>query len=560
MWIAAAALSALAAGCATSAPPAKPAVPAKRPAPAPERVFGSLSEAEADLTAIEDTRGFDASVLQAAAKSPDPALRARAALCLGRLGDPRGRELLVGLLGDAEASVRAASAFSAGIFGDPTLTAELVLRLADSDWQAVAAAAKAVCLLGQAEGRDALAAAIPRAASPEPRASMIQALWRWADATSSSAAAAYAADADPRVRAAAIYALARKPQEAALGLLTRALEDGDPDTAAIAARGLGLLGRKESLEPLAAALESVKAPLVTNALTALEVILEKNPGATLSEARKNRVLALAGDANPNFAVPALVLLRQFVGADREALRRAWAIAMTGDGRRRQVALQSLVAALKDRAKDPLDRALESPEAALRAAAAESLAFLPSAAAAAYRAKLSGDREVAVRLALLSSLKTPEAVRENRALVDRGLADADSGVRAAAVDALASTGDPAVLPAVADALAKSRGERDPDVPISAITAAETMRADAAARGLVETAYGDPRPLVARLARRALVRSFRGDAAALPAPTTPAAPGRTMRRCWRTRAGPGRPASRPRTAPSRSACSARRRPSR
>ena len=511
-----AALAILASGCAAPAPPSRPAVPAAPPAAPPSRAFAVLSEAEPLLTQIEDERSFDPETLGAAAKSPDAALRGRTAICLGRLGDPRGRALEVSLLGDADPSVRADAAFAAGIFGDPTLTTELIPRLADSDGGTAAAAARAVSRLGETAGRDALISALPSAGSPEPRASIVQGLWRWRDVTAASAAGLYAADPDPRVRAAAIYALARKPQDSALPALTRALEDGDPDTAALAARGLGLLSRKESLDPLAAALESVKWPLVSNALTALEAILEKNAGATLSEARKDRVLTLAGDANPNLAMPALVLLRQFVAADREALRRVWSIATTGEGRRRQVALQSLVAALRERAKDPLDRAVESPEAGLRAAAAEAQAFLPPATAAPYRAKLAGDSQVVVRLALLSTLKAFETVRQNRAFVDRCLTDADSGVRAAAVESLASTEDPSVLVSIADALAKAGADRDPDVAIAAIAAAEKMRGSPGARALVEAASRDPRPLVARLARRALVRSFQGDPASLPGP--------------------------------------------
>ncbi len=514
-----AAFAVWAAGCAPSIPPARPAAAVERPAAAPARVFASLSEAEPVLMALEDTRGFDAATLQAAAKSPDAAARARAALCLGRLGDERGRTLLVALLSDSEASVRAMAAFAAGIGGDPSLTLELTPSLADGDRQVAAAAARATGHLAAPDGRDALIAAIPNAAGPEPKASILQALWRYADSASARAVSPFALDPDSRVRTAAVYALARKPQEASLSALTAALGDGDPDTAAVAARALGLVGKRESLEPLAAALDSGKAPLVTNALVALEAILEKNPGSTLSEARKNRVLAFAGDVNPNFALPALRLLRQFVAADREALRRVWAIAMTGEGRRRQVALDSLVAALRERAKDPLDRAVESPDARLRAAAAESLIFLPVAVAAPYRAKLSEDRELSVRLALLSSLRTPDAVRESRAFVDRCLADPDAGMRASAVEALALTNDAAVLPVLADAVARSRGERDPDVPIAAVAAAEKMRNEPAARGVVEAASKDPRPLVARLARRALVRSFGADAASLPAPVYP-----------------------------------------
>lgn len=516
---AAAALAAWFAGCAAPPPPSKPGAPPETPTPVPERVFASLAEGEPELTALEDTRAFDRPTLAAAAGSPDPSLRGRAAITLGRLGDDAGRPLLQSLLSDGEPSVRASAAFAAGISGDPTLTSELVRHLADAQPSVAAAAAWAVGFLATPAGRDALLERIPNASSPEPRASLLRALWRYADGPSAEMASRYTSDPDVKVRGAAVYALARKPRESSLPVLTAALDDGDPDTAAIAARALGILGKKESLEPLSAALDSVKGPLVTNALNALEAILEKNAGAVLSDARRNRILTLAGSANPNQAVPALVLLRQFVDADREVFRRVWTIAITGEGRRREVALQSVVAALKERAKDPLDRAVQAPEASLRAAAAESLATLPADVAGPYREKLASDREVLVRLAVVSSLKTSDAVKESRPIVDRSLQDPDSGVRAAAVEALALTGDRAVLPVIQDALAKSRSDRAPDVAIAAIEAAERMHGEPAARALAESASRDDRPLVARLSRRALVRTFHADPAALPAPKYP-----------------------------------------
>jgi cyclophilin family peptidyl-prolyl cis-trans isomerase/HEAT repeat protein len=507
------------AGCASNPPAARPSAAEEKPAAAPSRAI-SLAEGEPELLALEDRRAFDLSTLDSAARSADVALRARAALALGRIADERGRPFLAGLLSDAEASVRSSAAFAAGIAGDPTLTTDLAPLLADPDPKVASEAAWSVGFLAMLGGRDALIARIPGAASPEPRASMLKSLWHFQDSRTAQAVLPYAADPDVRVRTAAVYALARKPQDASLGALTRALEDGDPDAAAMAARALGLLGHKESLAPLAAALDSVKAPLVTNALYALEAILEKNAGAAVSDAWKSRILELAGSANPNFAMPALVLLRQFVGADREALRRVWSIAMTGEGRRKQVALESLVAALKDGAKQPLERAVDSPEAPLRAAAAESLIFLPASMASPLREKLAADREVLVRLAVLASLRTPEAVRESRPFVDRGLQDPDAGVRAAAVDCLAVTRSAAVLPAIQDALARSRTDREPVVAIAAIEAAEKLRGDPGARQLAEAAYKDERPLVSRLARRALLRSFRGDPSALPAATYPA----------------------------------------
>jgi cyclophilin family peptidyl-prolyl cis-trans isomerase len=408
------------------------------------------------------------------------------------------------------------AAFAYQLLSDATSTPDLLPLLTDSDPAVAAAAARAVGALSRGDGEDALIAAIPKAAAPEPRATMLQSLWRFADSASAAAAAAYAADPDPKVRAAAIYTLSRKPIESSGAVLTSALSDSAPDSSAMAARALGILAKKESIPPLAAALDSGKPPLVINALTALEAILEKNPGAGVTDERKTRILGLAGDANPNVAIPALVLLRQFEAIDRDVRQRLWSIALTGEGRRREVALESVIAALKDRAHEALEKAMASPDPALRAAAAESLALLPSASARPYREKLAADKEARVRLAVLAGLKTADSVRGNRALVNSALTDADAGVRAAAVEALGRLNDPSTLPLVSDALTRSMADSSPDVAIAAIGVCEKLRAEPPARAIVEAAYRSPKTLVARLARRSLLQTFRIDRATLPAP--------------------------------------------
>ena len=62
--------------------------------------------------------------------------------------------------------------------------------------------------------------------------------------------------------------------------------------------------------------------------------------------------------------------------------------------------------------------------------------------------------------------------------------------------------------------KSYADRDPDVPISAIGAAEKTPESAAARAVVEAAYRHPSTLVSRLARRSLVKTFHADPAQFP----------------------------------------------
>ncbi len=494
-----------------------PASPGAPPAPPVAiRSFAGAAEAEAALLELEDRRAYDASVLHSAARSTDPAIRARAALALGRIGDPRGHPLVAELLNDPTPQVQAAAAFGAQVLGDPTLTDELIPLLSGRDPSVGAAAAKAVGFLARGDGQDALVAAVDKAPAPEPRATMLRSLWRFAAPATEAAALRYVNDPDDRVRFGAVYAIARKPLESSLPALTAALGDRNADTAAYAARALGILAKKESLDPLFAALESGKTPLVTNALVALEGVLEKNPGSSAGKERIGRVVTLAGDANPNLAIPALTLLRQFAGGDREVFRRLWSIATTGTGRRRQVALLSATAVLRDNSFPALEAAARSPEPALRATAAEALGYLTFAKAAPLRATLAADRDPLVRGAVLASLRTAEAVSQNRALVVAALNDPDAGVVAGAIDGLTRTGDPADLPLLQDSVSKSLARREPDIPIAAIVAAEKLRTDPRARAVVEAAYRSPNPLVARMARRSLLHNFRADPAAFPAP--------------------------------------------
>jgi cyclophilin family peptidyl-prolyl cis-trans isomerase/HEAT repeat protein len=469
-----------------------PTAPGLPPTPrVPLRSFAGAAEAEAAMLELEDRRAFDPSILESVVRSADPAIRERAALALGRIGDPRGRPLLAALLSDPSPGVQAAAAFGSQVLGDPTLTSELIPLLSRRDASVESAAAKAIGFLARGDGQDALVAAVDTATSPEPRATILRSLWRFA----------------------AVYALARKPLESSLPVLSAALSDADADTAAYAARALGVLGKKESILPLFAAFDSGKAPLVTNALVALEAVLEKNPGSAAGKERIARVVTLAGDANPNVAIPALTLLRQFAGADRDVFRRLWSIATTGTGRRRQVALLSATAVLRDNAFPALETAAKSPDPMLRATAAEGLGYLSFAKAAALRATLASDPSPIVRAAVLAGLRTGEAVAQNRALVEKALNDADAGVRASAIEALTRFDDASILPLLTDALSKSAASREPDVPIAVIAAAEKLHSNPAARALIETAYRLPSPVVSRIARRSLLH-FRADPAAFP----------------------------------------------
>ena len=497
-------------GCAS-----RPATRAEAPPPSPTPAarFVSLEEAEPALLSLEDRRAFDAVLLGAAASSPDESVRARAALAAGRIGDERAAPLLQPLLADPSPGVRSEAAFAAGILGQGQLSPDLAPLLSDPEAGVAQRAAWALGFLEQPAGEEALVAAVSAASEPARQAALLRGLWRFTTPRAAAAAARRAADPDPLVRAAALYALARRPQEVSLDALTAALRDPDTGSAALCARALGVLGKPESAGPLAAAIEDRRTPVSINAMVALRAVLEKNPGTAAPAAHGARLLELSGNANPNLAVPALALLRWWT-SDREVFRRLWTAASTSRERRQQVALQSLMGGLGKESETLVDSAIGSSDPYLRAAAAEALSFLPAQDAVALRSRLAADPAVIVRLKVLEGLGSPEDVRGSRALVDAALSDPDVGVRATALDALSLLDEPGIPALLREAVVKSYGDREPDVPIAAIGAADRLSAKPEARAVVEAAYRHPSTLVSRLARRSLVKTFHADPALFP----------------------------------------------
>ncbi|HET7453530.1 MAG TPA: peptidylprolyl isomerase, partial [Thermoanaerobaculia bacterium] len=373
----------------------------------------------------------------------------------------------------------------------------------------------AVASLHAESGRTALISAV----RAEPRACLLYALARFGDETAAAAARDLALSADAEIRRAAVYAFARNPVPTSSAALGRSLSDPDGEAAAWAARALGILGDPAALPALLAALDR-REPLVrTLALNAIAA-LEEKARAPVAPDRIARIVALSRTADPSVATAAIAALRSFP-EDREAFRTVHALAVSGTGRRRDVAFASEIAMLGDRGRGRIGDAIGSPDVSLRAAAAASLARLTEDGAAGLRTEFLRDPSPRVREAAVNTVPADAA---HRPALEALLSDPDAGVRSAVVDRLAESKDPAVMPAIRAALAASRGDGIPDAVLSAVRAAARIRGDDAKALLAEAADG-PRVLVARQARRALVSAFGADPAALPLPAYPAA--RTLR---------------------------------
>ncbi len=277
----------------------------------------------------------------------------------------------------------------------------------------------------------------------------------------------------------------------------------------------GFSGKPESGGPLWVALDGRRPPVVISSMLALWAILSKLPAASVPPDRAARLTALAGDANPNLAVPALAapairdgrprglspaLLDRVDGPGPAAAGRA-------AGRHGRCAAGAVSESL-------LDSAMASSDPFLRGAAASALGSLPAAEASGRRAKLMADPEPVVRLKVLEGLEAPESIRASRPLIDAALADPNVAVRAAALDLAAGDGGDGAFALLAEAVEASKSDSNPDIAITAIGAAEKSPESAEARAVVEAAYRSPSTLVSRLARRSLVRSFHADRAAFP----------------------------------------------
>jgi cyclophilin family peptidyl-prolyl cis-trans isomerase len=482
------------------------------PAEPPPAKFSSALEAEASLLMLEDERSYDSAILGAAARSPEPSVRARAAHAIGSIGEPRGLPLLESLAADGEATVRAAGAFGLELLGDSRGRSTLEGMLQSHDAEVVCAASHALARMQLSAGEVPLVAAVNSAPLPA-KPCLLYAVAAFGTETAASAAREVAVKTTGELRRAAVYAFCRNPVAPSFDAIALALRDADPDSAAFAARAFGVLRDARALPALVAALERREPGVLASALNAIDQI-EEATSAPPAAGSAARIVSLASDANPNVAIPAITVLRHLT-SDRDAIRTLNSQATSGVGRRREVALASLIRGLGEKSRSKIDAAIASEEPALRAAAAEGLSGLPEDFVASYRPRLLQDANPHVREIALASIPADAAHREAiRAL----LGDPDPGVRSTAIDRLAETGSPAILEDLGVTLAASRRDKIADAALSSVAAASRFPTEEA-RSVLTAALSDPRPLVSRAARTAILDVFHADASALPAPAYP-----------------------------------------
>ena len=149
-------LAALASSCATGG--------AKRSADLPDPL--SRMEMLSRILVLEDTRSLGDGSILAFLQHEDPAVRRRAALAAGRIGDPLAIKHLSQRLRDPEAEVRRAAAFALGLLGSAEGSPALTAALDDPDPATRGRAAEALGRIGHSSAGPAIARAFRRALPP----------------------------------------------------------------------------------------------------------------------------------------------------------------------------------------------------------------------------------------------------------------------------------------------------------------------------------------------------------------------------------------------------------
>ncbi len=207
-------------------------------------------DAIAGVLAVEDARVFDEAVLAAAALHPEPMVRRRAALAVGRIGDSAGTRLLLELLEDQATVVREDAAFALGLLGDRAGAAalrELVLATAPGEQgpmhrEAVTSIARINSIDASVFFEELLVRWVGRAvAGDELPPTVIRALveaWRLEDHAPIDRLAQYAESPDLSARLASLYSLMRLRAPAGANAFIRGLDDDNRYVRAVAVRAL----------------------------------------------------------------------------------------------------------------------------------------------------------------------------------------------------------------------------------------------------------------------------------------------------------------------------------
>jgi cyclophilin family peptidyl-prolyl cis-trans isomerase/HEAT repeat protein len=425
----------LALGCASGAPRRNPDLPD------PLSRIETLSR----ILVLEDSRSLGDGALGSFLHSEDPAIRRRAVLAAGRIGDPLVLPRVVERLKDSEIEIRRIAAFSLGLLGREDAVPALTAALVDVDAATRGRASEALSRIGHAPSGAVIAQAF-RAALPRTGGGLLTirgddpgrdddpwvelrlhlfALARLKDGTS-LAAALLGPDGSPVVDWwASVWAAMRVPDVRLAPVLVRGATAEDPYIRSLAARGLGALKDPSRLDLLKRLAEDRDPGVVVQALRAV---------ASIGAAEGAALAALHVDSpNPTLRREALLA---FAALPQTGRWRARIIDNVGhaDPWVRAAAWPALIRSDVEDVGIVLSTIGPDSDWRVRQAVASALAENLGEKAAPFLLPMLADADARVVPGVLSALARARGLDAAPTLKDHAL-KADMGIRAAAVEGL-----------------------------------------------------------------------------------------------------------------------------
>ena len=509
----AAALAAPVSSIAQSSSPVPDGTPRSGPA-APKPIPPDVART---IAIAEDERRL-APELKTMTSDPNPMVRARAALAIGRIQDSTSAPMLLPLLNDASVEVRREAVFALGQIGHKSARAAIESRLDGPDAETGRLAIEALGKLGDKAATPKVVEQL-RHKDPLRRGEAAIALWRLADSTALEPLLRANNDADPEVRWRILYALEKivAPQQVVLVAATH-MEDPSWVVRAYATRTIGRQKASRGTAYLLQRLADPDVPVVVNAIRALQLVADTTSGRSLN------ALATALD-HPHAYV-------RVTAATALGDRFAW---VAGDSVSQAVT------------RERLTRRIADPDPATRGAAARALLLRDGEKAMAVVEPVFTDANVFARVGALGGLTNLPAARAREMLTTRlgartsllermtaaemlgtigarealpdlraGLADTSSLFVAASAGALEALHDTSSVDALARAFATRAKDADADARISIRDALRGLGATRLADSL-DRAYPAPHAntprdgnfAVASDVRAAIIHTARGD---------------------------------------------------
>jgi cyclophilin family peptidyl-prolyl cis-trans isomerase/HEAT repeat protein len=472
------------------------------------RVLRDAPESPRDLTAI--------------ARRSESRLRNRAAIAMGRVGDPAARITLEGLLADPEPGVRQSAAFGLGLLGDKAAVPALLTTLtSDASPLVRGRAAEALGLIGDASAAAPIGAMVSGVVASGALASVHndEMGWPLAPEVEAFRLGLYALvrlkaadvllpailDADGRPRSGwwpVAFALRRTDDPRTLGAQAALLKGDGFYSGAFAAQGLGLSKQPDvAVPPL---LEVLASP-TPRAAVRLQAV--RGLGRLGDPRAVEPLMRLLDDrtAEPNLqleTVAALGALHAAPAIDRlqDRLTDPWP-AM------RAASLTAIAAIDGDAFLQVLSGVDPDPDWTVRAAVVTALGSLGERAPeGAWKPYLddADKRSWPATMRALVAAKTPDATAAADRLIRARLTQDDAIVRATAVALVGETKPADAVPLLTAAWQTAKADVEIDARVAILEALIALKAEPA-KALLTEALAD-RDWAVRLKARAMLRTL------------------------------------------------------